>query len=306
MKLTPVASMRMSTWPGPGCGIGRSTSLSTSGPPVSWIWMAFMSGQGCTLRGDQRKGLEVAVAIFGEDAGLFGSAQAHEAIDGVGRAMLRGVIVAHLQLAEQADGEHLDAGDDEHSADNEERTVLIHHVLVRIEDLEGEQDGGDDGAGDDAQSAEAAEEMQRAAHVAEQEADGEQIEEDAEGAADAVVALAALAIHVLDRDFADGRAIPRGERGNEAVHLAVERDVLDDFAAIGLEGSAEVVDVDAGEPGHEPVGAARRNAAHDEVVNAILAPAGNDVVAFLEFLEEAGNLIGIVLQIAVHGEDELA
>ncbi len=48
------------------------------------------------------------------------------------------------------------------------------------------------------------------------------------------------------------------------------------------------------------------NAAHDEVVNALLAPAGDDVVALFELFEEVGNVVGIVLQVAVHGENELA
>ena len=60
-----------------------------------------------------------------------------------------------------------------------------------------------DAAGEDAQRAEAAEEVQRPAHVLEQEANGQQVEEDAEGAADAVVALAALAVHVPDGNLAD-------------------------------------------------------------------------------------------------------
>ena len=64
---------------------------------------------------------------------------------------------------------------------------------------------------------------------------------------DAVVALAVLARGVGDGHLADAGAVPGGERGDEAVHLAVERNVLDDFAAIGLEGGAEVVDVDAAE-----------------------------------------------------------
>ena len=48
-----------------------------------------------------------------------------------------------------------------------------------------------------------AEEVQRAAHVFQQEANRQQIEEHAERAPDAVVALAPLAIHVLDRNLAD-------------------------------------------------------------------------------------------------------
>ena len=54
----------------------------------------------------------------------------------------------------------------------------------------------DNAARQDAQRAKAAEEVQRPAHVFQQEADRQQIEEDAEGAPDAVVALAALAVHV--------------------------------------------------------------------------------------------------------------
>ena len=161
-------------------------------------------------------------------------------------------------------------------------------------------------AGDHAEGAEGAEEVQRAGHVAEQEADGEQIEEDAEGAGDAVVGLPCRAGGIGDGDLADAGAVPGGEGGDEAVHLAVEGDVLDDLAAVGLEGGAEVVDVDAAEDCHEPVGGAGRDAAQEEVVGALRAPAADDVVAFFELGEEVGDLVGIVLEIAVHGEDVVA
>ncbi len=44
----------------------------------------------------------------------------------------------------------------------------------------------------------------------------------------------------------------------------------------------------------------------NEVVDAVLAPSGDDVVALVELFHEGGNVVGIVLKIAVHGEDELA
>src|SRR5690625_5278591 len=34
MKFTPIASVRTSTWPGPGSGAGRSRYCRTSGPPA--------------------------------------------------------------------------------------------------------------------------------------------------------------------------------------------------------------------------------------------------------------------------------
>ncbi len=90
------------------------------------------------------------------------------------------------------------------------------------------------------------------------------------------------------------------------MHLAVEGDVLDDFATVGLEGGAEVVDVDAAENCHEPVGDMRGNAAEEEVVGALRTPAADDVVALFELGEEGGDFVGVVLEVAVHGEDEIA
>src|SRR6266568_1663383 len=160
MKLTPMASMRINTCPGPGTGIDISAVSSTSGPPVARIWMAFITGARMLRKGgglQVKQGLgarlgtkarrppdahnkspagiapsgavvflvpgpyvpspclsEVPVRPIAQDAGLFRGAQADEAIDGIRRALLVGVIMAHLQLAEQADGQHLDARHDEH------------------------------------------------------------------------------------------------------------------------------------------------------------------------------------------------
>ena len=131
-----------------------------------------------------------------------------------------------------------------------------------------------------------AEEVQRPAHVLQQEPNRQQIEEHAERAPDAVVALAALAVHVLDRNLADRRAIPARQRRNEPVHLAIQRNVLDHFMPIRLERRAEVVNVHARKLRHQPVRAARRNPPHHEVVDALLAPARHHVVALFELFQE--------------------
>ena len=90
------------------------------------------------------------------------------------------------------------------------------------------------------------------------------------------------------------------------MQLTVERHLLKDVAAVGLEGGAEVVDIDAAQFGHQPVGTTRRNAAQPEIVDALLAPSADNVVAFGNFLQEARDVGGIVLQIAVHGDDVFA
>src|SRR5580704_10932155 len=173
MKLTPMASMRISTWPGPGTGIGNSASSRTSGPPVARIWIAFMTGARMQRKGRllQVKGIRdhgesgnrntnavldngangseiksprgslhaglvfpmpdpcslllvVPVSPIRQHAWFFREAQAYETIDGIRGALLAGVVVTHLQLAQEADGEHLNSGHDQHSADHEHRSVL--------------------------------------------------------------------------------------------------------------------------------------------------------------------------------------
>src|SRR5271157_120245 len=120
--------------------------------------------------------------------------------------------------------------------------MLEHYVQVRIEDLHPQQNGCHATAHQDAKHTKAAEEVQRPVHVPEQEADGQQVEDDAEGASDAVVAFTPLPGCVFDGNFTDRCAIPTSQRGDEAVHFTVERNTLDDLASIRLEGGAKVVD----------------------------------------------------------------
>ena len=90
------------------------------------------------------------------------------------------------------------------------------------------------------------------------------------------------------------------------MHLTVKGNVLDDFAAVSFEGGAEVVDVDAAENCHELVGDAGGKAAEKKVVAAMFAPAADDVVTLFELSEEVRDFAGVMLQIAVHGKDEVA
>src|SRR5258708_7170976 len=98
----------------------------------------------------------------------------------------------------------------------------------------GAQPGNNGAASEDAHHTEAAKEMQRAREIAQQETDGQQIKEDTEGTGNPVVRNAAFAVDVADGHFANGGAMPGGQRGNEAVQFAIERNLLEDVAAVGL------------------------------------------------------------------------
>ena len=87
------------------------------------------------------------------------------------------------------------------------------------------------------------------------------------------------------------------------MQFAVERHLLENVAAISLERRAEVVNVDAAQLGHHPVGDARRDAAHPEIVDANFAPSADDVVSGRNLFQEQRNVGGIVLQVAIHGDD---
>ena len=115
----------------------------------------------------------------------------------------------------------------------------------------------------------------------------------------------ALAMDIADRNFAYRGAVPRCQCGNEAVQLAIQRNLIDDLAAIRFEGSSEIVDIHAAEFRHQPVGAARWKSAHYEIIDALFAPTAHDVVPFADLLQKYWNVVRIVLQIAIHGNDVL-
>src|ERR1039457_3549435 len=90
------------------------------------------------------------------------------------------------------------------------------------------------------------------------------------------------------------------------MQLPVERNFLHYLATISLEGGIEIVQINPAQLGHQPVRDLGGNTPHHEVVNALLAPSAHDVVPLAQLLQEQGNVMRIVLQIAVHGNHILA
>src|SRR5579875_3804606 len=206
---------------------------------------------------------------------------------GIDRLVLRLIIRARQQFANQSDGNKSDPADHQHGGHDDQR----------------ESDGG---SGHETRQSGKAKKLQRARRVIQQKLDAEQVEENADRARDAVVRFPILASNIGDGHLGHGRAGPAGERRYEAVQLAVQLDFGQYFAAIGLERGAEVVQVHARKLGHDPVGDAAGQLAGQKGVGALHAPAAHDVVPLLNFFDESRNFGGIVLQVAVHGNDDLA
>ena len=110
---------------------------------------------------------------------------------------------------------------------------------------------------------------------------------------------------MLDLDLSEARTRELAQCGNEAMHFAVERDILDQLRAVCLERAAAVAHGDTHDLGHDAVGHLGNEYACLAVL-ALAAPADRDVVAFLDQGQQHGNVGGIVLQVAVHGHDDLA
>ena len=110
---------------------------------------------------------------------------------------------------------------------------------------------------------------------------------------------------MVDDDFGDLGAVPLRVDGEEAVHLAIEPDALDDLAPIRLQRAAEVVQAHAAHEGDEAVGHDARGVALDGVVLAVLAPAAHDVEALFELGEQERDVGGVVLEVAIHRDDDV-
>ena len=84
--------------------------------------------------------------------------------------------------------------------------------------------------------------------------DDHEVEQDLVDAREAVLGLAELARVMSHLDLGDARAGDGRHRGDEAVHLRVQRYLLDQRPAVGLERATVVLDRHAGDLADEPVG----------------------------------------------------
>jgi hypothetical protein len=89
------------------------------------------------------------------------------------------------------------------------------------------------------------------------------------------------------------------------VQLAVDRDLLQHLAPVDLEAAVEVVQVDLRQLPRHPVEQQRRQALRRRVLPAPLPPGDEIEVVLLEHRQQAGDLLRVVLEVAVHGHDDL-
>ena len=110
---------------------------------------------------------------------------------------------------------------------------------------------------------------------------------------------------VADVDLDDGRPAREHERLRELLTPDRAEHRLHRVAPVGVERAAEVGDVDAREAAQHAVDEPRRQRSAPRVV-ARGATAARDVVSRLDRLDQARDVLGRVLQVAVHRHDDRA
>src|SRR5208283_396713 len=229
--------------------------MTTPGKPNGTLYAAIflrIRGTRTTFEDEVRRG---AISELFRDAVLFVLRTQHT-VNGVRGAMPGFVVVAHLHLAQQSDGEQIQSAEQQAERQHHQRAVRGHDWNM-TQKLFYSQPCHNRAAAQQAEQAEGSEEMQRPGKIAKQKPNRDEIEEDAKRSRNAVVRGPTLTIDIANRHFANRRAVPRRQRRNKPVQLAIERHLFQNLAAIGFKRGPEVVNIHAAQFRHQPIGNAR-------------------------------------------------
>src|SRR5579864_6886904 len=107
--------------------------------------------------------------------------------------------------------------------------------------------------------------MKRTGHVTQEKSNRHQVEKYPKCTRNVVVRRSVLPVVVLNWYFTDRGPVERSQRRDEPVHFAIERQLPEQVAPVCFEGRAEIVNVDAAELGHQPIGAAGRYLSEQQI-----------------------------------------
>jgi len=82
--------------------------------------------------------------------------------------------------------------------------------------------------------------------------------------------------------------------------------VLHDVPPVAFQGATVVAQVDTTNPTNQAIGQERGKDSGEPGILAVLSPAVHHVVAFFELLHDAGDVLRIILEIGVQGNDDLS
>src|SRR6266852_4754334 len=163
--------------------------------------------------------------------------------------------------------------------------MLRHHVNVRDEFPEQQEQRGKT-ACSRAEQSPAAEELQWFCRVVQQKLDTNQIQYDGQRSRQAVIRFPASTRQILDGNLCNTCARPACQCGNEAMHLAIELQILDNFPPVRLECRSEVMEIQTTKLRHQPIRGTDGKPPRQPSIAPLEAPAADNIVAFLDFRNE--------------------
>src|SRR5579871_3783559 len=110
---------------------------------------------------------------------------------------------------------------------------------------------------------------------------------------------------MLDYDLADREAAGGGKDGDEAVQFSIKPHFAENLGTVPLHPAIVIVQAHTGDRAHEGV----KNPAGPNLVPGIVAnslPTTHDIEPAAQLGDEGWDFLGIILQIGVHGKDEIA
>jgi len=112
---------------------------------------------------------------------------------------------------------------------------------------------------------------------------------------------------VLDHFLPDaGESGMFGQNGNIAVHLAVHLDAFDHAFAVGFKSAVEIMKLYARSQARRAVEKFGRQGFGEGIEPLLFPPRDHVVLLFPDHPDQVGNLVGTVLQVGIHGDDDLA
>ncbi|EXI72634.1 MAG: hypothetical protein AW07_03079 [Candidatus Accumulibacter sp. SK-11] len=144
---------------------------------------------------------------------------------------------------------------------------------------------------------------------AQEEIHRQQVHQHAESATQTILRLAMQTSAVVHHFFlnATGHGSHRHPCRDEAMHLTVQPNFLDDRGAVDLEAATVVVQANASDVADQSIGDARRDRSQPDVVLTVLPPADHQIeIAVQEAADQSGHVGGIVLQVPVECGDDVA
>src|SRR4029453_603130 len=211
------------------------------------------------------------------------------------------LVVARDQLAQKPEGEELQPEDDEQDAEGEQR-ALPDRLAGELEHREVDQQDGSDCA--ECQS-EAPEEVERTVPVPAHEPDRHEVEKAADVPLDAVVGSSVLPRSMVDGQLGDAITAVVSEHRQEAMELSVDPQVSHDLGPVGLQSAVHVVQSEAGPASGAAVEDPREQPAR-EWISPLGLPARDEVEALIELGQEAWDLGGVVLEVGVDRDGDIA